>query len=135
VVEGAPTGEEGEIDLPLGRLDAMRGWWMRPDPLGLPARTSWRVLVKSDNALTFIEHAHGRTHQIACMRMRWGAHSRRSDLAQSPRGPSPLHLHARVVSAVQDGKPPVIAVAAPAHMCEALTACGWNDEAHRNTVL
>jgi tRNA pseudouridine32 synthase / 23S rRNA pseudouridine746 synthase len=44
VVEGEPDADEGEIDLPLGRLDAMRGWWMKPDAKGLPALTKWRVL-------------------------------------------------------------------------------------------
>ena len=29
VVEGGPEQEEGRIDLPLGRKDATRGWWMR----------------------------------------------------------------------------------------------------------
>ncbi|NUJ79556.1 RNA pseudouridine synthase [Methylocystis sp. FS] len=136
VVEGAPTGQEGEIDLPLGRLDATRGWWMRPDPLGLPARTSWRVLGGSpDNALTFIEFTPhtGRTHQIRvhAQAMGWPilgdpiyGSGRREDSA-------PLHLHARAVSVpMQDGKPPVNAVAAPPeHMCAALAACGWNGEA------
>ena len=32
VVEGAPDAEEGVIELPLGRLDETRGWWMKPDP-------------------------------------------------------------------------------------------------------
>ncbi|MGJ0453198.1 MAG: RluA family pseudouridine synthase [Methylocystis sp.] len=136
VVEGAPVGEEGEIDLPLGRLDATRGWWMRPDPLGLPARTSWRVLGGSpDNALTFIEFTPhtGRTHQIRvhAQAMGWPilgdpiyGSGRREDSA-------PLHLHARALSVpMQDGKPPVQAVAAPPeHMGEALAACGWNGDA------
>src|SRR5206468_10318417 len=38
VVEGSPSADEGEIDKPLGRLDAERGWWMRVDPLGAPSR-------------------------------------------------------------------------------------------------
>jgi len=44
VVEGGPETEEGSIELPLGRLDASRGWWMKPDPHGQPATTAWRVL-------------------------------------------------------------------------------------------
>jgi tRNA pseudouridine32 synthase/23S rRNA pseudouridine746 synthase len=44
VVEGGPEAEGGTIDLPLGRLDATRGWWMKPDPKGLPAVTKWKVL-------------------------------------------------------------------------------------------
>ena len=44
VVEGGPDAAEGVIELPLGRLDATRGWWMKPDPKGMPAMTTWRVL-------------------------------------------------------------------------------------------
>ena len=38
-----PEAESGAIDLPLGRLDDTRGWWMKVDPNGQPARTLWRV--------------------------------------------------------------------------------------------
>ena len=34
VVEGGPEGEAGRIDIPLGKLDETRGWWMKPDPHG-----------------------------------------------------------------------------------------------------
>jgi tRNA pseudouridine32 synthase/23S rRNA pseudouridine746 synthase len=44
VVEGAPDADEGEIALPLGRLDVTRGWWMKHDPNGQPAVTRWKVL-------------------------------------------------------------------------------------------
>jgi tRNA pseudouridine32 synthase/23S rRNA pseudouridine746 synthase len=44
VVEGGPDEAEGRIDLPLGRLDDTRGWWMKPDPDGLPSSTTWRVM-------------------------------------------------------------------------------------------
>ncbi len=32
LVEGGPDADEGPIDLPLGRLDETRGWWMKVDP-------------------------------------------------------------------------------------------------------
>ena len=44
LVEGGPAEEEGRIDLPLGRKDATRGWWMKHDPQGQPAVTTWKVL-------------------------------------------------------------------------------------------
>ena len=44
VVEGKPEAEHGQIDLPLGRLDVTRGWWMKHDPGGQPAVTKWRVM-------------------------------------------------------------------------------------------
>src|SRR5262245_53889773 len=47
VVEGGPDADEGTVDLPLGRLDETRGWWMKPDPNGLPSVTTWKVLGRS----------------------------------------------------------------------------------------
>ena len=44
VVEGSPATDEGVIDLPLGRLDVTRGWWMKHDPQGQPAVTKWKVM-------------------------------------------------------------------------------------------
>jgi tRNA pseudouridine32 synthase/23S rRNA pseudouridine746 synthase len=44
VVEGGPTEDEGTIDMPLGRLNAERGWWQKPDPEGQTAVTNWKVL-------------------------------------------------------------------------------------------
>jgi tRNA pseudouridine32 synthase/23S rRNA pseudouridine746 synthase len=44
VVEGGPVEDEGEIDMALGRLDDTRGWWMKPDPDGLPSVTRWKVM-------------------------------------------------------------------------------------------
>src|ERR1700675_1438777 len=43
-VEGAPGGVGGTIDMPLGRLNAERGWWQKPDPEGQSAVTNWKVL-------------------------------------------------------------------------------------------
>src|SRR4029453_7163890 len=42
VVAGGPTESEGRIELPLGRKDATRGWWMKQDPSGQPAATTWK---------------------------------------------------------------------------------------------
>ncbi len=47
VVEGGPDVDEGTVELSLGRLDETRGWWMKPDPSGLPSVTKWRVLGRS----------------------------------------------------------------------------------------
>src|SRR3954453_18237063 len=47
LVEGGPSENEGVIDMPLGRLNAERGWWQKPDPQGQPAVTKWRVLGRS----------------------------------------------------------------------------------------
>jgi tRNA pseudouridine32 synthase / 23S rRNA pseudouridine746 synthase len=47
VVEGGPEAEEGQIELPLGRRDVARGWWMKHDPAGQAAVTKWKVLGRS----------------------------------------------------------------------------------------
>ena len=44
VVEGGPVEDQGTIDMPLGRLNAERGWWQKPDADGQPATTNWKVL-------------------------------------------------------------------------------------------
>src|SRR5215467_9280757 len=51
VVEGGPAEHEGTIDLPLGRRDESRGWWMKPDPDGQPAVTKWRVMGRGSLAM------------------------------------------------------------------------------------
>ncbi|MGA8171188.1 MAG: RNA pseudouridine synthase [Methylocystis sp.] len=134
VIEGAPAEDAGEIDLALGRLDAARGWWMRVDPLGLPAQTSWRVLGRGRTPergdLTFVElqpHT-GRTHQLRVhmQAMGWPILGDPIYGTGLRAGSPPLHLHARgVIIPMQDGKPPVAAEApAPEHMTAALAACG-----------
>jgi tRNA pseudouridine32 synthase/23S rRNA pseudouridine746 synthase len=65
VVEGGPAEDEGIIDLPLGRLNAERGWWQKPDPDGQKAITNWKVMGRN-HGLTWLamEPVTGRTHQL-----------------------------------------------------------------------
>jgi tRNA pseudouridine32 synthase/23S rRNA pseudouridine746 synthase len=139
VVEGGPAEECGEIDLPLGRRDASRGWWMQADPSGLPAHTSWRVLgrgVGGDGApLSWLElrPRTGRTHQLRVHSQAMGWPILGDPVYGSGRrvdGP-PLHLHARAIAAPLRGAKPPIEVSAPLppHMSEALAACGGPDKA------
>src|ERR1700744_897011 len=48
VVEGGPAGDKGAIDMPLGRLNAERGWWQKVDPEGQTAITNWKVMGRGD---------------------------------------------------------------------------------------
>jgi tRNA pseudouridine32 synthase / 23S rRNA pseudouridine746 synthase len=138
VVEGGPDADEGTIDLALGRLNAERGWWMKPDPHGLPSMTTWKVLGRSSPhegapftwlALTPVT---GRTHQLRvhCAASGWPI-AGDNIYGTAPRftGP-PQMLHAReVVVPLSKNKPPVRVIApAPDHMREALRACGWTGE-------
>jgi tRNA pseudouridine32 synthase / 23S rRNA pseudouridine746 synthase len=130
VVEGGPADEEGRIDMPLGRKDATRGWWMKHDPQGQPATTGWKALGRSEG-LTWLalEPLTGRTHQLRvhCAEMGWpivgdSVYGSAARMA----GPG-LHLHARevVVPIYKNRAPVTVRAPVPAHMHERLRACGW----------
>jgi tRNA pseudouridine32 synthase / 23S rRNA pseudouridine746 synthase len=140
VVEGGPDGDEGQIDLPLGRLDVARGWWMKHDPSGQPAVTKWQVMGRSSSPrrgggkLTWLalEPLTGRTHQLRvhCAAMGWPIVGDAIYGAAPRRGETVLHLHAReVVIPLYKNRASIrIAAPVPAHMRAALTQCGWRDE-------
>jgi tRNA pseudouridine32 synthase / 23S rRNA pseudouridine746 synthase len=143
VVEGGPQAEEGQIELPLGRRDVSRGWWMKHDPSGQPAVTKWKVMgrnrltsARSDEgtALTWLalEPLTGRTHQLRvhCSALGWPIVGD-AIYGTAPRtGGPPLHLYAReVVVPLYKNHPPIRVVAPiPEHMRAALSQCGWRDE-------
>ena len=136
VVEGGPSGDEGLIDLPLGRLDPGRGWWMKVDDEGQESRTRWRVMGRGADPVSgaplawlAMEPLTGRTHQLR-------VHSSSSGwpivgdpiYGSGPRSGGPgLQLHAREVTVpLYKNKDPIRAEApVPEHMVAWLKACGW----------
>ena len=133
VVEGGPSVDEGEIDIPLGRLDAERGWWQKPDPNGFPSLTKWKVLGRG-KGLTWLamEPITGRTHQLRvhCAASGWPIVGD-NIYGNGPRfGEPTLHLHAReIVIPLSMNKPSVrVEAPAPLHLQERLRACGLNGE-------
>src|SRR4051812_43292145 len=65
VVEGGPAEDEGRIDIPLAKRDETRGWWMKPDPAGMPSQTLWKVMGRTDGlAWMALQPITGRTHQL-----------------------------------------------------------------------
>jgi tRNA pseudouridine32 synthase/23S rRNA pseudouridine746 synthase len=161
VVEGGPDGDDGIIDLPLGRLDESRGWWMKPDPTGLASVTTWKVLGRSRRAsadqpgeadavspassmtssVTWLAltPVTGRTHQLRvhCAAMGWPILGD-NIYGTAPRFGGPvMHLLAREITVpLSKNKPPVRVVApVPKHMRERLAACGWSDEEPATPVL
>jgi tRNA pseudouridine32 synthase / 23S rRNA pseudouridine746 synthase len=141
IVEGGPQASEGLIDLPLGRLDATRGWWMKVDPDGAASQTRWRVAGRGafdGRAIAWLElePLTGRTHQLRvhCAAQGWpivgdsvyGSAPRESDPEAAPR----LQLLARRVAVpLAKARPAIVVEApAPAHMLEALRACGLADD-------
>jgi tRNA pseudouridine32 synthase/23S rRNA pseudouridine746 synthase len=137
VVEGGPTEDEGRVDLPLGRLDESRGWWMKHDPQGQPATTTWKVLGRSPPEgprLTWLalEPLTGRTHQLRvhCAAMGWSILGD-AIYGNAPRsGRPPLHLHSReiVVPLYKNRAPIRVMAPVPLHMHETLAGCGWQGE-------
>jgi tRNA pseudouridine32 synthase / 23S rRNA pseudouridine746 synthase len=140
VVEGGPEADEGTVELSLGRLDETRGWWMKPDPNGLPSVTTWRVLGRSPSsaegrtklAWLALTPVTGRTHQLRvhCAASGWPiVGDNIYGTAQRFTGPPQL-LHAReVVVPISKNKAPVrVAAPVPAHMRDWLRACGWSGE-------
>src|SRR5262249_60466497 len=153
-VAGGPDPDEGRIALPPGRLDATRGWWMKPDPHGQPAVTRWRVMGQAEESpppvaalargdtlplrerdkrtWLALEPLTGRTHQLRvhCAAMGWPVVGD-AIYGTAPRtGGPPLHLHAREIGVplYPKSEPVQVIAPVPAHMREALTACGWQRE-------
>jgi tRNA pseudouridine32 synthase/23S rRNA pseudouridine746 synthase len=133
LVEGGPSEAAGRIDIPLGRLDDTRGWWMKPDPSGLPSSSTWKVMGRA-GGLTWLtlEPLTGRTHQLRvhCAAMGWPVLGD-SIYGNAPRTGGPgLHLHALeiVVPLYKNRAPIKVTAPVPSHMRERLMACGWNGE-------
>ena len=136
VVEGAPETDEGRIELSLGRLDETRGWWMKADPKGQPAVTTWKVMGRGGGISWLALEPHtGRTHQLRvhCAEMGWPILGD-NIYGSAPRTGGPaLHLHSReIVVPISKNKPPVAVTApVPEHMRARLAACGWNGEVNQ----
>jgi tRNA pseudouridine32 synthase / 23S rRNA pseudouridine746 synthase len=134
VVEGSPDAEEGGIELPLGRLDMTRGWWMKHDPKGQPAVTKWKVLGRNSGKLAWLalEPMTGRTHQLRvhCAEMGWPILGD-AIYGTAPRSGEPgLQLHAReiVVPLYKNRAPIRVTAPVPQRMEEWLAQCGWQGE-------
>jgi len=138
VVEGGPEADQGEIALPLGRLDVSRGWWMKHDPAGQPAVTRWQVMGASAQQSTrmqtwlTLEPLTGRTHQLRvhCAAMGWPILGD-AIYGNAPRQGGPmLHLHAREITVpLYKNRPPVrVTAPVPESMRAPLARCGWCDE-------
>jgi tRNA pseudouridine32 synthase / 23S rRNA pseudouridine746 synthase len=135
VVEGHIGADDGFIDLPLARLDAERGWWMKVDPAGLPSQTRWQVMGRGESdqgKVSFVAlfPLTGRTHQLRvhCAAQGWpiiGDAVYGHGMRQA--GPM-LHLHARYVRVPLSTHKPAIEVEAPVpdHMHALLSVCGFD---------
>jgi tRNA pseudouridine32 synthase/23S rRNA pseudouridine746 synthase len=123
VVHGIPTAAAGEIADSLRKHNLRTGWRMEPAPDGVPARTAWRLMGQAGGlAWLELQPFTGRTHQIRVHCAGLG-HPILGDPIYG-RGDGPMHLLARAITLPLE--PPVSAIAPPpAHMRDALLACGW----------
>lgn len=133
VVEGGPAENEGRIEIALSKRDETRGWWMKPDPKGMPSVTTWKVLGRGNGlAWLAMEPVTGRTHQLRVHAAESGWPIVGDNIyGKAPREGGPvLHLHSReIVVPISKNKPPVSVTApVPAHMHERLKLSGWVEE-------
>jgi tRNA pseudouridine32 synthase/23S rRNA pseudouridine746 synthase len=129
IVAGSPEGEEGTIDLALGRLDDKIGWWMKVDPAGQKSLTLWRVKGRgtwrgAPIAWAELEPKTGRTHQLRvhCAEIGTpiigdGKYGGEAALLAGLDNNRKLHLHARSIRLRQpDGKTLSVVAPLPPHM-------------------
>ncbi len=138
VAEDGPEAEEGLIDMPLGKLDASRGWWMQHDPLGLPSQTRWKVMGRgldgSGKPIAWLELTPltGRTHQLRVHCASSGFAIAGDNIYGSAGRDSEVRLQllARevVVPISKNHEPVRVTAPAPKHMHVLLQACGWRPE-------
>ncbi|MGD1035817.1 MAG: RNA pseudouridine synthase [Roseiarcus sp.] len=143
IVVGGPESGEGGIDLPLGRLDAGRGWRMKVDSDGLPAHTRWRVKGRGrwrDAPIAWLElqPLTGRTHQLRvhCAAEGWPILGDRVYGARESADIALQLLARRVEAPLYKNKPAIVVEApAPGHMRETLEACGFSGDPPRQPLL
>lgn len=127
VLDGIPSGESGEIDLPLTKVSTREaGWRMTGDPKGKSAKTAWRVIrTVANQTLVEFRPATGRTHQIRVHAFEGLGCAVAGDPVYGTAGPHGMLLHAAELCVPRDGKPPV---AAEAPIPERFVAAGFAHE-------
>ena len=103
LVDGAPDGDEGEVDLPLLKVStAADGWRIVVDPSGKSALTRWRVLRRGTQSLIEFTPATGRTHQIRVHAATLGTPISGDPIYGAGQGPMRLHAQQIVVPYGED---------------------------------
>lgn len=105
ILDGAPEGEAGIVDLPLSKVSsAASGWRMRGDAKGKPARTRWRLLRQgAGRALVAFYPETGRTHQLRVHAAEGLGIPIMGDPVYGAGGPA-MMLHAAGISVPRPGK-------------------------------
>ncbi len=125
ILDGTPEAEEGEIDMPLGKVStAEEGWRMVADEKGRPALSRWRrIAVKDGRAMILFSPETGRTHQLRVH----AASGLGIPIAGDPvygSGRGPMLLHALSLRMEREGKNPI---EAKAPLPPTFVNAGWGD--------
>jgi tRNA pseudouridine32 synthase / 23S rRNA pseudouridine746 synthase len=134
IVEGGPPEAHGRIDLALAKRSPTRGWWMKPDPAGLPSATLFRVLGRAEGlAWLELKPLTGRTHQLRVHCAASGFPILGDEIygTAARTGAPALHLHARAVAVPLYPRKPAVEARAlpPPHFVERLALFGQNGAA------
>jgi tRNA pseudouridine32 synthase/23S rRNA pseudouridine746 synthase len=132
LVQGGPAESEGYIDMPLGKRDDSRGWWMKPDAQGQAAVTTWTVMGRANGtAWLALEPLTGRTHQLRvhCAESGWPIVGDTIYGSAMREGGPGLQLLSReiIVPLYKNREPVKVTAPVPSHMRDGLAACGWID--------
>ncbi|MFM6852705.1 MAG: RluA family pseudouridine synthase [Sphingopyxis sp.] len=106
ILAGLPDGEDGVVDMALGKTStAADGWRMVPDAGGKPAQTQWQVMaVNGPLALVALTPRTGRTHQLRVHCASGLGHAILGDIVYGTAHPAGLMLHAADLTLDRPGK-------------------------------
>ena len=145
LVVGAPSPEQGQIDLPLAKQPGTGGEKMHvSEEHGLPARTRWRTIDRAGNRAAWVElqPLTGRTHQLRAHMAALGwpivgdAKYGGPDAFLTGGISRKLHLHARRLRIdAPGGKEIDVSAELPSHFADTLATLGFEARAGDNMPL